>query len=262
MEKSSIHFENVKPTSQSHNLRLREFDYVRKDLKHLNKSFGNMKPHPEVIDELKILIKEKTGRTAQAKAKFLIEGVFLFTSKHSDTDLVNVAKEFGRKFNVVVKELHIHRDEGHYEKINNEWKPNYHAHLVVENINRKTGKSVKWNKEDLSSIQDYFAEALQMQRGIKSDKKHLNSLEYKVKKEVENLKQMIAVQSAVKSKKSLELQGKIFGDYFFKKLNSEDKKKYINFLDTHSLAPEYKQTLKEEENVKKSNGLQNKKRLE
>ena len=53
MEKSSIHFENVKPTSQSHNLRQRTFDYVRKELTPLNKSYGNMTPHPEVIEELK-----------------------------------------------------------------------------------------------------------------------------------------------------------------------------------------------------------------
>ena len=58
MEKSSIHFENVKPTSQSHNLRQRTFDYVRKELTPLNKSYGNMKPHSEVIEELKKIIAE------------------------------------------------------------------------------------------------------------------------------------------------------------------------------------------------------------
>ncbi|WP_445710834.1 hypothetical protein [Flavobacterium sp.] len=262
MEKSSIHFENVKPTSQSHNLRLRVFDYVREDLTQFNKSYGNMKPHSEVIEEFKQLIKEKTGRAAQAKAKFLIEGVFLFKKDHTNEDLSLVAKNFGIKFDVVIKELHIHRDEGHYDKTTKEWKPNYHAHLVVENINRKTGKSVKWNKEDLSRIQDYFAEALNMQRGIKSDKKHLSALEYKVKKEEEHLKNIMNEKMAINNKKAFELQGKIFSDYFSKELSLDEKTKYSNFLKEHKLAPEFKKHLKENASKTKSNNTQNKKRLD
>ncbi|MBP6755366.1 MAG: hypothetical protein KA210_04400 [Bacteroidia bacterium] len=246
MEKSSIHFENVKPTSQSHNLRQREFDYVRKELTPLNKSYGNMKPHPEVIEEFKKLIKEKTGRSAQAKAKFLIEGVFLFTKNHTDKELCQVADNFGRKFKVILKELHIHRDEGHYDKKTNEWKPNYHAHLVVENINRETGKSIKWNKEDLSMIQDYFAEALNMQRGIKSDKKHLGALEYKVKKEQEHLDKIQNEKIAFHNKKALELKGKIFIDYF-KTLNLDEQKKYIEHLKKHPLSEEYFKNLHKKE---------------
>ena len=249
MEKSSIHFENIKPTSQSHNLRQRDFDYVRKELTPLNKSYGNMKPHPEVIEELKKIIKEKTGRSAQAKAKFLIEGVFLFKKDHTDAELVEVVNNFGKKFNVSLKELHIHRDEGHYDKKTNEWKPNYHAHLVVENINRETGKSVKWDKEDLSRIQDYFAEALNMQRGIKSDKKHLRALEFKVKKEQEQLDKIQNEKLAVHNKRAFELKGKIFIDYF-KTLNSDEQKKYREHLYKHPLSEEYFKNIKEQEKQK------------
>lgn len=245
MNKSSVHFENVKPTSQSHNLRLREFDYVRKDLTPMNKSYGDMKPHPEVINDLKEIVKNKTGRTAQAKAKFLLEGVFLFTEKHSNTDLLNVAKEFSKKFKVRVKELHIHRDEGHYEKLSNEWKANLHAHIVLENINRNTGKSVKWNKEDLSNIQDFFAEALNMQRGIKSEKRHLNSLEYKVQKEHEALLLLQRSQAVIKNKEALLLQSKIFSDFITKELNLEMKSKYNVFVEQHPLGKEFKEKLAE-----------------
>lgn len=260
MNKSSVHFENVKPTSQSHNLRLREFDYVRKDLTPMNKSYGDMKPHPEVINDLKEIIKNKTGRTAQAKAKFLIEGVFLFTEKHSNIDLLNVAKEFSNKFKVLVKELHIHRDEGHYEKLSNEWKPNLHAHIVIENINRNTGKSVKWNKEDLSSIQDFFAEALNMQRGIKSEKRHLNALEYKVQKEHEALLLLQNSQSTIKNKEALLLQSKIFSDFLVKELNLEMKKKYNVFVDQHPLGKKFKEKLVELKTIN-TNRTNNKKRL-
>lgn len=250
MEKSSIHFENVKPTSQSHNLRQRTFDYVRKELTPLNKSYGNMKPHPEVIEELKKIIKEKTGRSAQAKAKFLIEGVFLFKEEHTDAELVEVVKNFGKKFNVRLKELHIHRDEGHYDKTTNEWKPNYHAHLVVENINRETGKSVKWDKEDLSRIQDYFAEALNMQRGIKSDRKHLKALEFKVMKEREELVKVLTEKIAVHNKRAFEIQGKVFTEYFLKTFIEEEKKEYLNYLKNHPLGDEYFKILNEKEKEK------------
>jgi hypothetical protein len=257
MEKSSIHFENIKPTSQSHNLRQRDFDYVRKELTPLNKSYGDMKPHPEVIEELKKIIKEKTGRSAQAKAKFLIEGVFLFKKDHTNEELVQVVNDFGKKFKVNLKELHIHRDEGHYVKKTNEWKPNYHAHLIVENINRETGKSIKWDKEDLSRIQDYFAEALNMQRGIKSDKKHLGALEFKVKKEQEDLDKIQNEKIALHNKKAFEIQGKIFSEYYSKKLNLENKTKYVEFLKNHSLYPEYLKNLNEQE-PQKSKTLKNK----
>jgi hypothetical protein len=260
MNKSSVHFENIKPTSQSHNLRLREFDYVRQDLTPSNKSYGDMQPHPKIIDDLKTIIKNKTGRTAQARAKFLIEGVFLFTEQHSNNDLFNVAKEFRKKFDVVVLELHIHRDEGHYEKLSKEWKPNLHAHIIFENIDRATGKSVKWNKEDLSNIQDFFAESLNMQRGLKSDKKHLNAIQYKIKKEQERLQNLIKEQDNLKIKETLILQAKIFSDFYMKELDLSMKMKYVEYVAQHPLGKEFNQKCAEQA-VRAKNLQANKKRL-
>jgi hypothetical protein len=230
MEKSSIHFKNIKNTSQSHNLRLRDFDYVRKDLTPLNKSYGDLIPHKKIINELKLLIKEKTKRAAQVKAKILIEGVFLIKKEHSNNEIREVAKKFEKKFKVVVRGLHIHRDEGHYDKETKIWKPNYHAHLVVENIDRNTGKSVKWKREDLSEIQDFFAEALKMERGKKSNKKHLDSLDYKIKKEYENLK---LVLTKSKNTELLILQSKMFGDYINEELNFQARIKYLEYSKNH-----------------------------
>lgn len=233
MQKSSIHFKNIKNTSQSHNLRLRDFDYVRKDLSHLNKSYGAMTPHPVIIDELKTIIKDKTGRKAQAKAKVLIEGVFLIKKEHKNEKILNVTRNFSTKFKVNVLELHIHRDEGHYDKKTNLWKPNYHAHLVVENINRNTGKSIKWNRKDLSQIQDFFAEELEMERGKKSDRKHLSAIEYKIKKELEYLEEIIRKQKKINIKEAATLQGLIFADYYDSKLTLEEQHKYYIFLKAH-----------------------------
>jgi hypothetical protein len=182
--KSSVNFQPVKSTSQSHNLRLREFDYVRKDLKDENYSSGSAVKHSIIIDELKKIVKEKTGRTAQEKAVFIKEGVFLIKPEHTDEQLQKFAEEFAEKFNVKLLELHVHRDEGHWEDTENKrgWKPNLHAHIVTENINRSTGKSVSWKREDMIKIQDFFAEHLEMERGVQSEKKHIDSKTWKLQR--------------------------------------------------------------------------------
>ena len=117
----------------------------------------------------------------------------------------------------------------------------------MENINRETGKSVKWDKEDLSRIQDYFAEALNMQRGIKSDRKHLGALEYKVKKEQEQLDKIQNEKLAVHNKRAFEIQGKVFTEYFLKTLNSDEQKKYLEHLKKHPLGDEYFKILNKQE---------------
>jgi hypothetical protein len=190
--KSSINFQPVKSTSESHNLRLRDFDYVRKDLKEYNYSThsSDFKNQPQRITELKKIIKEKTGRTVQEKTVILKEGVFLIKPEHTNEQLFDTAKKFGIEFNLKVVELHIHRDEGHW-KIENEvkvWKPNLHAHLVIENIDRNTGKSLGWKRDDMVKIQDFFAQELKMERGKSSSKKHVDSKIWKIEKEIESKK--------------------------------------------------------------------------
>lgn len=182
--KSSINFQPIKSTSQSHNLRLREFDYVRKDLKETNYSVGRKVKHSEITEELKAIVKEKTGRTAQAKAVFIKEGVFLIKPEHTNEQLHNVAREFQKKFNVKVLELHVHRDEGHWENQDKKigWKPNLHAHIVIENIDRTTGKSIGWQRNEMVLIQDFFALQLEMERGERSTKRHIDSLTWKNQK--------------------------------------------------------------------------------
>jgi 6-phosphofructokinase len=178
--KSSIHFCPVKSTSQSHNLRLRDFDYVRKDLKDLNFSFSenqDFQKHSEIIKELKNIVKEKTGRTAQEKAVFIKEGVFLIKPEHTNEQLQKVAQEFAQKFKVKLIELHVHRDEGHWDdkKSKTDWKSNLHAHIVIENINRNTGKSIGWQRNEMILIQDFFQNAWKWKEA-KNQQKHTLTL--------------------------------------------------------------------------------------
>lgn len=87
-----------------------------------------------------------------------------------------------QKFKIKAIQLSVHRDEGRWKNENGEkkWTPNYHAHVVFDWQDKKTGKSIKLNRQDMSSLQTYFSESLGMKRGIKSTKKHLGALEYKI----------------------------------------------------------------------------------
>ena len=93
-----------------------------------------------------------------------------------------------RKFTAAVQErwgiraiqIHIHRDEGHYEE--NErgrkiWVPNYHAHIVWDWMDHTTGKSYKLSEKDMSEMQDMLADMLKMERGQKKSETGLDHLE-------------------------------------------------------------------------------------
>lgn len=196
MAKSSIHIQPIKANSETHNLRLMDYDHVRKDLSHLNFSAGRtdqqnkLIPLKEIRKELEILVKQKTGRAMQKKATPLREGVFLFTAEHTNKEIVHSLNGLQKKFGIKPIQIHIHRDEGHYEKHTNTWKPNLHAHVIFEWIDRKTGKSFKLDRKDMSNLQTHFAEALGMERGKKSLKTHKNALEFKIEKLQEELKSL------------------------------------------------------------------------
>lgn len=187
MAKSSIHIKPVKPNSESHNLRKVKLDYVREDLTKLNKNFIN-KNISDSFKELTEIVKEKTGRRMQAKATPIREGVFLFNENHTNEDIVKIADGFKKYFGIMPIQIHIHRDEGHIKKSDGKWKPNYHAHIIFEWIDRDSGKSVKLDREEMSKMQTYVAQSLNMERGKSSSKKHLNSIQWKVaQKEMENI---------------------------------------------------------------------------
>jgi len=198
MAKSFFHFQEVKDNSREHNLRKCELNYVFKEYSHLNASkftkYGSENSHLKIIEDLKSIVKEKTGRSAQKKSIQLQEGLFLFNKNHTNEDVGKVVIDFKAKFGVEVIEYHIHRDEGYIDKKTGKFNPNLHCHFVFENIDRKTGKSHRFSKEKLVEFQTYFAEALSMERGITSNREHLNCLEFVSKvrtQEYEDYKQKL-----------------------------------------------------------------------
>ncbi len=206
--KASVH---VKPcnTAQSerHNRRDAEYIkslnpkklYVRLDLTKHNASY--VAPEMEgvtldqYLDSIRVMVKQKTGRAMQEKEiKYPGKGGKIITRQgaspirecvvvtEKDTrlkDLLRFTKEVEKKWGIKALQVHLHRDEGHYEIPGNDstWKPNYHAHIIWDWMDHSTGKSIKLDADDMSAMQDMVAEALNMERGQKKAETGLDHLE-------------------------------------------------------------------------------------
>jgi hypothetical protein len=133
--------------------------------------------------ELSIIVKDKTGYKAQAKAKLIVEAVENIKVDTTIDDLKALSWAYEDKWGIRVVQIHIHKDEGHNEPKTGEWIPNRHAHLIFDYVNHKTGKTIKFNKQDMSEMQTIASEILKMARGESSDLKHLNAIQYKNKAE-------------------------------------------------------------------------------
>ena len=206
--KASVH---VKPcnTAQSerHNRRDAEYIkslnpkklYVRLDLTKHNASY--VAPEMEgvtlnqYLESIRVMVKQKTGRAMQEKdvqytdkngkvrtrngASPIRECVVVIEKDTKLKDLLRFTKEVEKKWGIKALQVHLHRDEGHYENPSDEntWVPNYHAHIIWDWMDWKTGKSIKLNADDMSTMQDMVAEALDMERGQKKSETGLDHLE-------------------------------------------------------------------------------------
>ena len=146
-------------------------------------------------DNLKALVKEKTGRAMQEKdveytdkkgvkrvrkgSSPIREGVVNIKPDTTMDDLLQYAERVHERWGIRAIQIHMHKDEGHYENPEDKstWQPNLHAHIIWDWIDHATGKSYKLNAEDMSEIQDMVAETLDMQRGLKKSETGLDHLE-------------------------------------------------------------------------------------
>ena len=206
--KASVH---VKPcnTAQSerHNRRDAEYIkslnpkklYVRLDLTKHNTSYVAPEMEGVTLDQylesIRVMVKQKTGRAMQEKdvqytdkngkvrtrngASPIRECVVVIEKDTKLKDLLRFTKEVEKKWGIKALQVHLHRDEGHYENPSDEntWVPNYHAHIIWDWMDWKTGKSIKLNADDMSTMQDMVAEALDMERGQKKSETGLDHLE-------------------------------------------------------------------------------------
>jgi hypothetical protein len=184
--KSSINIQPVKFGSEQHNNREKELDYVRVDFSYLNSCF-KIKTIEEAKQFAEKNCKEKTGRSMQLKATPIREGVLLIERHHTADDLKKIGEKLEERFGIKTIQGYCHKDEGHYDKITNEWKPNYHAHMVFDWTDHKTGKSLKLNRQDIAEVQTIVAHELGLERGHSSHKEHLTALQFKNQEEAKKL---------------------------------------------------------------------------
>lgn len=189
--------------------------YIRKDLAHLNEVY--VAPDMEGVslqqyyEDIRVMVKQKTGRAMQEKdVKFtdkkgkqrvrqgcspIREGVVNIKPDTTMEDLLRYVKRVHERWGIRAIQIHIHKDEGHYEDTNDpaSWEPNYHAHIIWDWMDHNTGKSFKLNAEDMSAIQDLVAETLDMQRGQKKSETgidHLQRNDFIIQKQENKKKQL------------------------------------------------------------------------
>lgn len=225
MTKSSIHARGVSPGSEQHNKREKELSYVRSDLSHENSSY-----HLQSIADAQRLAKERyeqhTGQKMQEKAKPIREAVLLISKEHTAGDLKKLAEKLEQRFGIRTIQAYCHKDEGHYDKITKEWKPNYHAHMVFDWTDKDTGKSLRLRKDELRDMQTIVAEELGLERGKRSGKKHIEATQYKAMKEEQDLNKVI------EKAKAIEISHREVENYSVRGLLGEDKTKTIEGLKT------------------------------
>lgn len=188
MSKTSIHIEPCKiGSSEQHNQRLKHLDYVRPDLSHQNERWVGVADLPAHLDNLKTLVKDKTGRSMQAKATPIREGVIVIKQDTTIAQLRGLADAIEQRWGIKTLQIYTHKDEGHTDS-DGSWKPNLHAHIVFDWVNHDTGKSIKLSKQDIAEMQTMVADCLEMVRGESSDITHLGAIQYKTQAEEQRLR--------------------------------------------------------------------------
>lgn len=191
---SCINIQPVKGGSEEHNRRLKTLDYVRPDLPH---HYWQSDTQSERLASIRDRYTAMTGQRMQAKATPIREAFVKLTERHTMEDLHRLADALHAQFGINVFQIAMHLDEGHWgeledgerpqdfkeariiDGVRQYWKPNLHAHLVIDWTDERTGKSIKLNAKAMSRMQTLVADVLGMERGVSSDKGHLTALQWK-----------------------------------------------------------------------------------
>ena len=190
MAKTSIHFEPVKPGSEIHNWRMKDLDYVIKELMPNDEHWVDPRYEGKTLAEIRKDIEQRyqahVGQKMQAKAVPLREAVIVIKPDTTMADLQLLAQQFEKEFGIKCIQIHIHRDEGFSKTDPDPSNLNLHAHFVAD-WTHDNGTSLRLNPQDTSRMQTIGAECLKMERGSSSNVKHLNAIQYKEKKALENI---------------------------------------------------------------------------
>lgn len=213
--------------------------YIRTDLTHNNECYiapcMESRTLPQHYDFLKALVKERTGRAMQEKdveykdkngkirvrkgSSPIREGVVNIKPDTTIDDLLHYVNRVHEKWGITAIQIHMHRDEGHYENLEDKstWQPNLHAHIIWDWIDHSTGKSFKLNADDMSQIQDMVAETLEMERGkrkAETGAAHLERNEYILKVQEEKKEKLQKEIDAEEAKAAKMAQASLFDKMF------------------------------------------------
>lgn len=137
------------------------------------------------------------------------EMVITIKEDTSEKLIDSLMKDFQERYGMTPLAFSVHKDEGRWindvdkktGEVKKKWKPNYHAHLFFDVMERrsvdhkgkeipekKRGRTIKFTDRDTSNFQDMIAKVLGMERGQKreegSHRENANVLQYKVNEKV------------------------------------------------------------------------------
>ena len=189
-KKTCIHFDPVKPGCEIHNWRMKELDYVIKELTPNNEHWVDPRYEGKSLSDIRKDITKRyqatVGQKMQAKAAPIREAPIVIKPETTMADLQLLAKQLEKEFGIKCIQIHIHRDEGFSKTDSDPSKLNLHAHFVAD-WTHDDGTSLRLGRPDTSRMQTVAAECLKMERGSSSNVKHLNAVQYKEKKALENI---------------------------------------------------------------------------
>lgn len=167
----------------------------KKELKSLSNA---REKHSKLLQELQELQAKKKKRIRKNSTTF--KEIVLNIDKHHTIKDIEIAYKKVQEAIPKLQEANfinvaIHRDEGHFNKITDEPIVNYHAHLLLNNLD-KNNKTIfrQLTRAELSKIQDIMAESLQMERGARnSNNKHKTKwqLEHEKNKHIHKIRELL-----------------------------------------------------------------------
>jgi len=219
-------------TAEAHNRRDRAYceavarkfghTYFWDEYRHLNQSWRTPsydKPLPELLEEMKVLVKQKTGRSMQCKPVTVTDRKTGKTHERSGCSAIREGcppikpdtriedfEPFVRwldGYGINVISIDLHHDEGHADPDTDDLKQNHHAHIIVDWLDHSTGKTVKIDKEVCKEMQTVLAESLGMERGTPKEDtgiEGLSAIEYKEKMATAHVRQLKQEQEELESR--------------------------------------------------------------
>ena len=273
----SAHVESAKANCLKHNRREGKVpSYVNHHLTHDNRKvfedemIRDRKSILPLMRQAEKLYTEKTGQKCQKSFTPFREDVLVVKAGITDEQLMEYKTKVEALTGWKVIGIWLHQDEGHarskYIEGDEEFKINYHAHVLYDCQDHQTGKAVRCTREYMRKRQDLLSEATGMERGysaVETGRTHRKSMQQRIHSEEQRLIELMRkreeeekkLAEEEKKRKELEKQNaqkKVQGDL----LDLQNDKKRKEGLEIEKairkLTKEYKGLLDLLSNLKNS----------